>query len=51
MGDPLFVAASIMLQMLISEMGGLLDRQVYYMPFSRTLKVREAEVNAIGSIC
>ncbi|KAI1749778.1 hypothetical protein F4782DRAFT_533039 [Xylaria castorea] len=28
-----------MAQMLISKLGGLLDRRVYYMPFSRALKV------------
>ena len=37
-------------QMLVSKMGGLLDRRVYHMPFSRALRLGEAEANAIGSI-
>ena len=39
-----------MFQMLVSKMGGLLDRRVYHMPFSRALRLGEAEANAIGSI-
>jgi hypothetical protein len=38
------------LQMLVSKLGGLLNRQVYYMPFSRSLKLGEAEANTIDSI-
>jgi len=39
-----------MFQMLVSKLGGLLDRRVYHMPFSRSLRLGEAEANAIGSI-
>jgi Protein of unknown function (DUF3638)/Protein of unknown function (DUF3645) len=39
-----------MFQMLVSKLGGLLDRRVYHMPFSRALRLGEAEANAIGSI-
>ncbi|TVY36417.1 hypothetical protein LSUB1_G007938, partial [Lachnellula subtilissima] len=39
-----------MLQMLVSKLGGLLDRRVYHMPFSRSLQLGEAEANAIGDI-
>ena len=38
-----------MFQMLVSKFGGLLDRRVYHMPFSRALRLGEAEANAIGS--
>ncbi|TVY87635.1 hypothetical protein LAWI1_G008611, partial [Lachnellula willkommii] len=39
-----------MFQMLVSKLGGLLDRRVYHMPFSRSLQLGEAEANAIGNI-
>lgn len=39
-----------MIQMLVSKLGGLLDRRVYYMPFSRSLKLGEAEAYTIGEI-
>ncbi|TVY25882.1 hypothetical protein LHYA1_G005662 [Lachnellula hyalina] len=39
-----------MLQMMVSKLGGLLDRRVYHMPFSRSLRLGEAEANAIGDI-
>jgi Protein of unknown function (DUF3638)/Protein of unknown function (DUF3645) len=40
-----------MFQMLVSKLGGLLDRRVYHMPFSRALRLGETDPNAIGSIC
>ncbi|CAL3967669.1 unnamed protein product [Diplocarpon coronariae] len=40
-----------MFQMLISKLGGLLDRRVYHMPFSRELKLDVAEAEAIRSMC
>lgn len=39
-----------MRQMLISKLGGLLDRQVYHMPFLRSLKLGLTEANTIRSI-
>ncbi|EMR61770.1 putative very large low complexity protein [Eutypa lata UCREL1] len=36
-----------MYQMLISKLGGLLDRQVYQIPFSRSVKVTESEAATI----
>ena len=39
-----------MFQMLVSKLGGLLDRRIYHMPFSRALRLGEAEANALGSI-
>ncbi|OTB10950.1 hypothetical protein K445DRAFT_236605 [Daldinia sp. EC12] len=33
-----------MYQMLISKLGGLIDRQIYHMPFSRAVKVGETEI-------
>ena len=40
-----------MAQMLISKLGGLLHRRVYYMPFSRALRLDEAAVQVISKIC
>jgi hypothetical protein len=40
-----------MFHMLLSKLGGLLDRRVYHMPFSRELKLDQAEARAIDSIC
>ena len=40
-----------MLQMLVSKMGGLLDRRVYHMPFSRALRLTKVEADAIGDMC
>ncbi|KAF8860560.1 hypothetical protein BDZ45DRAFT_800719 [Acephala macrosclerotiorum] len=40
-----------MLHMLLSKLGGLLDRRVYHMPFSRKLKLSQAEARTIDSIC
>jgi hypothetical protein len=40
-----------MFQMLVSKLGGLMDRRVYHMPFSRALKLGEVEANTIGSMC
>ncbi|KKZ67076.1 hypothetical protein EMCG_07247 [[Emmonsia] crescens] len=39
-----------MFQMLVSKLGGLLDRRVYHMPFSRALELGEAEADAIGNL-
>lgn len=39
-----------MLQMLISKLGGLLDRRIYHMPFSRTLTLNTSEADSIGRI-
>ncbi|KUJ21678.1 uncharacterized protein LY89DRAFT_637548 [Mollisia scopiformis] len=41
-----------MLQMLVSKLGGLLDRQVYHMPFSRALKLHpeDGKAEAMGKI-
>jgi hypothetical protein len=39
-----------MAQMLISKLGGLLDRRVYYMPISRSLKFDSSKANIIQSI-
>lgn len=39
-----------MLEMLASKLGGLLDRRIYHMPFSRALKLGESEANDIGSL-
>lgn len=36
-----------MLQMLISKLGGLLDRRIYHMPFSRDLRLNEVDARAI----
>ncbi|KAJ9131694.1 Phosphate system positive regulatory protein PHO81 [Coniochaeta hoffmannii] len=37
-----------MFQMLASKVGGLCDRQIYHMPFSRSLKLGQAEVDTIA---
>ncbi|KAK4895204.1 hypothetical protein LTR49_028300 [Elasticomyces elasticus] len=39
-----------MAQMLISKLGGLLDRRVYYMPFSRALKLDKSAADAIDAM-
>ncbi|KAK5126609.1 hypothetical protein LTR85_009543 [Meristemomyces frigidus] len=39
-----------MAQMMISKLGGLLDRRVYYMPFSRALKPSKAAADVIGAM-
>ncbi|KAI5366675.1 hypothetical protein Slin14017_G043150 [Septoria linicola] len=39
-----------MAQMLISKLGGLVNRRVYYMPFSRSLKLNEGDARTICSI-
>ncbi|KAI9048432.1 hypothetical protein LZ554_007268 [Drepanopeziza brunnea f. sp. 'monogermtubi'] len=40
-----------MFQMLISKLGGLLNRRVYHMPFSRELRLGTAEAGAIHNMC
>ncbi|KAI0836018.1 hypothetical protein F5Y06DRAFT_275036 [Hypoxylon sp. FL0890] len=37
-------------QMLVSKLGGMLDRQVYHMPFSRAVKVDHTEIEAMETI-
>ncbi|EME77662.1 uncharacterized protein MYCFIDRAFT_84294 [Pseudocercospora fijiensis CIRAD86] len=39
-----------MAQMLVSKFGGLVDRRVYHLPFSRCLKLDRAAADAVGSI-
>lgn len=39
-----------MAQMLISKLGGLLDRRVYYMPISRSLKLDTAAAHSISDM-
>ncbi|KXT10875.1 hypothetical protein AC579_8995 [Pseudocercospora musae] len=39
-----------MAQMLVSKLGGLIDRRVYYLPFSRSLKLDLAAAAAVGGI-
>ncbi|KAH9906006.1 hypothetical protein F4778DRAFT_802433, partial [Xylariomycetidae sp. FL2044] len=39
-----------MSQMLVSKLGGLLDRRVYYMPFSRAIKIQLAETTTIQNL-
>ncbi|KAF4884001.1 hypothetical protein CGCFRS4_v013080 [Colletotrichum fructicola] len=39
-----------MQQMLISKLGGLCNRRIFYMPFSRDVRVCTAEANTINSI-
>ncbi|KAJ5556707.1 hypothetical protein N7494_000622 [Penicillium frequentans] len=40
-----------MLQMLVAKLGGLLDRRVYHMPISRSLKLGENEAEEIERMC
>ncbi|KAL2845028.1 hypothetical protein BJY01DRAFT_247849 [Aspergillus pseudoustus] len=40
-----------MFEMLISKLGGLLNRQVYHLPVSRSLKLDQAEADEIGRMC
>ena len=39
-----------MFQMLISKLGGLLDRRIYHMPFSRSLRLEVSQADTIGKI-
>ncbi|KXJ86074.1 hypothetical protein Micbo1qcDRAFT_219949 [Microdochium bolleyi] len=39
-----------MLQMLISKLGGLVDRQVFHLPFSRAIKIGTTELTAIQQL-
>ena len=36
-----------MLQMLVAKLGGLLDRRIYHMPFSRDLRLKDIDARAI----
>ncbi|KZL86418.1 hypothetical protein CI238_09692 [Colletotrichum incanum] len=40
-----------MLQMLESKLGGILNRRVFHLPFSRALKIGLEEAEALGSLC
>ncbi|OJJ43588.1 hypothetical protein ASPZODRAFT_28243 [Penicilliopsis zonata CBS 506.65] len=40
-----------MFQMLVSSVGGLVNRQVYKMPFSRSLRLNKGEVQRVYEIC
>ncbi|KAK1980119.1 hypothetical protein LZ30DRAFT_595422 [Colletotrichum cereale] len=40
-----------MLQMLESKLGGMLNRRIFHLPFSRALKIGPAEAEALGSLC
>ncbi|KAH7024585.1 uncharacterized protein B0I36DRAFT_416058 [Microdochium trichocladiopsis] len=39
-----------MVHMLVSKLGGLVDRQVFHLPFSRAIKVGQPEINAIKEL-
>ncbi|KAH6614844.1 hypothetical protein C7974DRAFT_475294 [Boeremia exigua] len=40
-----------MLEMLVAKLGGLLNRRIYHLPFSRDLRLREADARAILEMC
>lgn len=40
-----------MFQILASKLGGLVDRQIYHLPFSRSIKMDESKINAIHKLC
>ncbi|KAK2057683.1 hypothetical protein LY76DRAFT_606052 [Colletotrichum caudatum] len=40
-----------MLQMLESKLGGMLNRRIFHLPFSRALRVGLGEAEALGSLC
>jgi len=40
-----------MFQMLVAKLGGLLNRKIYHMPFSRALKLSCFEANTISELC
>ncbi|PVH93270.1 hypothetical protein DM02DRAFT_676940 [Periconia macrospinosa] len=39
-----------MLEMLVSKLGGLLNRRIYHMPFSRASRLSPADADALGKI-
>ncbi|TGJ86351.1 hypothetical protein E0Z10_g2449 [Xylaria hypoxylon] len=39
-----------MLQMLVAKLGGLLDRQIYHLPFSRDIKLNNNSLHAINQL-
>jgi hypothetical protein len=39
-----------MLQMLISKFGGIIDRQIYQLPFTRASRLDEKSVSIVGTI-
>ena len=40
-----------MFQMLVSKLGGILNRRIYHLPFSRALKPGRSDAEEIGRIC
>ncbi|UPX10701.1 uncharacterized protein EKO05_0001343 [Ascochyta rabiei] len=40
-----------MLEMLVAKLGGLLNRRIYHMPFSRDLRLNEGDARVILEIC
>ncbi|KAJ4362799.1 hypothetical protein N0V95_001291 [Ascochyta clinopodiicola] len=40
-----------MLQMLVDKLGGLLNRRIYHMPFSRDLRLNEGDAEVIREMC
>ncbi|CAO2650553.1 Nn.00g018450.m01.CDS01 [Neocucurbitaria sp. VM-36] len=40
-----------MLQMLVSKLGGLLNRRIYHMPFSRALRFSATDAEVIRQVC
>ena len=40
-----------MFQMLVSKLGGLLNRRIYHLPFSRALRLDKSQADAITKIC
>jgi hypothetical protein len=43
--------ANELFRTLVSKLGGLLDRQIYHMPFSRSLRLTESDARAIDMLC
>jgi hypothetical protein len=43
--------AKQMLQMLVSKVGGLVNRRVYHLPFSRALRLEASQARAIEEMC
>ncbi|KAI0099774.1 hypothetical protein GGR51DRAFT_535017 [Nemania sp. FL0031] len=39
-----------MLQMLVAKLGGLLDRQIYHLPFSRAIKIGDGSAKVVDSL-
>ncbi|KAI1633478.1 hypothetical protein F4809DRAFT_623049 [Biscogniauxia mediterranea] len=43
--------AKELLRTLISKLGGLMDHQIYHMPFSRSLKLEPSDANTVLDLC